>query len=555
MAQARKVQRGPMARNIAGVTMAVAAFLSSATADAAEERSELVELRNTVAGLLQSLVDRGVISRDQAQGMVQKAQDKATEQVTAEAAQEKSEEGAVRVTFVPQVVKDEITEQVRKDVRPLVVDDVIDKARSEGWGVPEALPEWSRRITLTGDVRVRSASAMYAADNIPGTYLDFQAINSSGGVGPAGINAVLNTTEDRYAMQGRLRFGARVRISDNADAFMQFTTGNLAVPVSTNQTAGNSFNRWTVGVDRAGIEWRFAPTPRQGLNLLGGRFENPFENAVNSELVWDQDVSFDGIAARYAYDFGDSRGNDAEPNLFLTAGAFPIDEVPDSGQDKWLYGAELGSKIRFGESGMFTASVAYFDYDNIEGIRNAPDSALTDYTAPAFLQKGNTLFDIRNDLDPTTNLFALASDYNIATAYVGVEFPMGGIMGRGWAEYVRNVGFDEDEIFERTGTRVDERADGYEIGFGVESSPDWRLHSRGWRAAAIYRYLERDAVLDAFTDSDFHLGGTDAQGWSMSFDYVFARKLWARLRYLSANEIDGPPLGIDVILLDLNAAF
>jgi hypothetical protein len=27
------------------------------------------------------------------------------------------------------------------------------------------------------------------------------------------------------------------------------------------------------------------------------------------------------------------------------------------------------------------------------------------------------------------------------------------------------------------------------------------------------------------------------------------------LRYLSANEIDGPPLGIDVFMLDLNAGF
>jgi hypothetical protein len=28
-----------------------------------------------------------------------------------------------------------------------------------------------------------------------------------------------------------------------------------------------------------------------------------------------------------------------------------------------------------------------------------------------------------------------------------------------------------------------------------------------------------------------------------------------RLRYLSANEIDGPPLGIDVWMLDLNGSF
>jgi hypothetical protein len=70
-----------------------------------------------------------------------------------------------------------------------------------------------------------------------------------------------------------------------------------------------------------------------------------------------------------------------------------------------------------------------------------------------------------------------------------------------------------------------------------------------------YRYVERDAVLDAFTDSDFHLGGTDAKGYYIGADYAFTPRVFARLRYLSANEIDGAPLGIDVVQLDLNAAF
>jgi hypothetical protein len=70
-----------------------------------------------------------------------------------------------------------------------------------------------------------------------------------------------------------------------------------------------------------------------------------------------------------------------------------------------------------------------------------------------------------------------------------------------------------------------------------------------------YKYLERDAVLDAFTDSDFHLGGTDAKGYYFGFDYAFTPRVSARIRYLSANEIDGPPLGIDVVQLDLNASF
>ncbi len=535
------------------VIVVAAAFASSA-ATAATEREELLELRNTVVNLLETLVERGVMTREQAAGMVQSAQTRASEQVAAESSQDEAEQDAVRVTYVPQVVKDEITAAVREDVRPLVVDDVIAKARTELWGVPDALPEWTRRVTLTGDVRVRGAAALYASDNLPSSYLNFQEINRAGGIGPAGIDALLNTTEDRYAFQGRLRFGANVAITEDVTAFLQFATGNLSVPVSTNQTQGDYFNRWTFGVDRAGIEWRASPTRRQALTFRGGRFENPFAGS-RSQLIWDDDVSFDGIAGSYAFDFGHSQGNEVERNLFLTLGAFPIEEVAVSSDDKWLYGAEIGTELRMGESGTFYASAGYFDYENITGVRNAPDSELSDFTAPAFLQKGNTLFDIRNDLDPTTNLFALASDYDIATVNLGVRFPLGGLAGHGWAGYAKNVGFDQDEILARTGSLVDERSEAYELGFAVETDRDWRLHRGGWRAATLYRYLQRDALLDAFTDSDFHLGGTDAQGWTISLDYAFARKFWGRLRYLSANEIDGPPLGIDVILLDLNAAF
>jgi len=76
-----------------------------------------------------------------------------------------------------------------------------------------------------------------------------------------------------------------------------------------------------------------------------------------------------------------------------------------------------------------------------------------------------------------------------------------------------------------------------------------------WRIAALYRHVERDAVVDAFTDSDFHQGGTDAEGWGIEALYGIARNTWLRARYMTANEIEGPPLGIDLLQVDLNAKF
>src|SRR5580704_13203209 len=131
----------------------LAITLAPAIACRADERQSLEELRNTVINLLQVLVDQGVITREKAAQMVKAAQDKAA----ADAAQvAKADEGAVRVPYVPQIVKDEIAKQVAEEVQPAVVASVVEQAKSEKWGVPGALPEWLSRVRVFGDVTVRA---------------------------------------------------------------------------------------------------------------------------------------------------------------------------------------------------------------------------------------------------------------------------------------------------------------------------------------------------------------------------------------------------------------
>jgi hypothetical protein len=76
-----------------------------------------------------------------------------------------------------------------------------------------------------------------------------------------------------------------------------------------------------------------------------------------------------------------------------------------------------------------------------------------------------------------------------------------------------------------------------------------------WNVSLGYKYIEPDAVPDAFTDSDFHLGGTNAKGFIIGGSLGIFDNTWLTARYLSANEVYGPPLAIDVVQLDLNAGF
>jgi hypothetical protein len=150
-------------------------------------------------------------------------------------------------------------------------------------------------------------------------------------------------------------------------------------------------------------------------------------------------------------------------------------------------------------------------------------------------------------------LFALAAGYQLQDITVGMELPVFNHKLAVSADYVRNTGFNQDQIFMRTGALVEKRDVGYL--FGVEFGSQEAKYRGNWRAAIEYRYLERDAVVDAFTDSDFHLGGTDAQGYVLRGDWWFKDRTFVSLRYLGSTEIDGPPLAIESVFLDLTGEF
>jgi len=527
----------------AGVTL-----LALAGGAVADERADLEKLRATVTGLIGALVDQGVLSREAADGMIRKAEADAARAVAAAPQPPPPKPGEVRVTYVPQFVKDEIRAQVRDELRAEVTQDVIDRAHQEQWGVPAALPDWVARMKFKGDLRLREQSDRFADGNAQFAYFDFLAINKAGGLADAGVGGLLNTTEDRDRFRARVRLGLDVTITDSLLAGFRLSTGNTRDPVSTNQTLGTYGNRYETVLDQAFLRYQ-APGATPWLTALGGRFDNPW---LSTDLVWDADLGFEGVAATLRHDFADvGRPSRA---LFLTAGGFPLQEEALSSKDKWLFGGQVGFDIAFADQSRLKAGLAYYSFSNVAGQRNALDGVALDFTAPGYLQKGNTLYDIRNDTDPQSQLFALAADYRLADLTVQYDIarfaPYHVILT---GDFVRNVGFDKAKVSDRVGASVDPRINGYQFLASV-GWPEVTAAGR-WRVFGGYKHLERDAVLDAFTDSDFHLGGTDAKGWQLGGDYGLARNTWLTMRYLSADAIDGPPLGIDVLQLDLNTRF
>jgi polyhydroxyalkanoate synthesis regulator phasin len=536
----------------------------------AADAQSVEELRNTVINMLEGLVQKGVLTREQAQAMVADAQTKAAEQAKAKASQDAAEKDAVRVTYVPESVREQIRDEMRPEVTADVTKEVIATAKKEGWGVPGALPEWAKNVRLYGDVRARYQADWYADTNRPQRYLDINKVNDRGSsVGDPDV--FLNVTEDRKRFVGRLRAGLTAQLGNAFSLDFRLASGNALSPVSTNQTLGANYaGRWAIAVDKAAILWNPINVPRtQEWDLRFGRFANPFVSL--NELIWDNDLTFEGVSATYAYDLFGRDDNKMERGIFVTAGAFPLQEVELSTDDKWLYGAQLGTQFGVGAQSRLSMTGGYFEYDNITGVRNPEiGSELNNFTAPGFVQKGNTLFDINPDV---SELYALGGKYRLATANVRLDMEFGKTHVMIGGEYVKNLGWDTNDVLLRTGGAVlperlvltplgqpgyieevlAERTEGYE--FGVVVGRPSLAELGHWRASMFYRYVERDAVLDAFTDSDLHLGGTDSEGYQFAFDLGLSRATWLRLRYLTANEIDGAPLGIDVMQLDLNGQF
>jgi hypothetical protein len=529
-----------------------ALFACASVANAAQSSDErrLNELRNTVVNLLQGLVERGVLSREQAEKMVADAQSKAEADAAAVAATEQAEAGAVRVPYVPEIVKQEIRKQVAEDLKREVTTEVLEQAKVEDWAMPGALPDWIRRMKFSGDIRLRGQSDTYAEDNAQNSYIDFLTVNDRGGIGRAGTAALVNTTEERQRLRTRLRFGLDTELGYGWAAGFKLATGNMRDPVSTNQTLGNTFTRYQLGIDQVFLKYTGqSDNSRRQFTFNGGRIANPFSSM---DLVFDNDLNFEGLSANYRIAL--QRDQLFNRFLYLTLGAFPLEEFEINSDDKWLFAGQLGVEWRRESGTRLRLAGAYYDYENTLGRRNSLDSNLLDYTAPKFLQRGNTLFDIRNDADATTNLFALAAEYRLIDFTASVDWRLSPNYRIAFSgDYVKNIGYEEDEVNQRIGLQIDPRVVGYqaESSFGSVNM----AQANAWRVLLGYRYLERDAVLDAFTDSDFRLGGTDVKGFIVGGEYSLTPRVLLRARYLSGNEIDGPPLGVDVFQLDLNSTF
>ena len=531
----------------------------------AAERESLEQIRSTTVSLVNLLVQEGVLSKAKADDLLRQASQDAAKakekDLVDNAPNEQSKvvekainEKMVRVQYVPDIVKKELREDIKKDVMSS-----LNYKAGERLGVPD----WIDRMHWEGDLRLRYQHDGFASSNP--TADDFNRFN--------GTN-LSNATDDQDRLRIRARLGVKAKVNDWLTAGVGLTTGSATDPISPNQTQGANSAKYNFGLDRAYLKAEIKPW----LNVVGGRFANPW---LSSDLVWDPDLAFDGVAASLTPRINDNWSS------FFTLGAFPLEQTevttgPSSAnkaKSKWMYGSQVGIKWTSPDLSTVKVGLALYDFSNVEGMPNTTEfSTAYDGTAPAFRTKGNSYFNINQNLSCNSqnapsrcaDKYALSSKFrevNITGQVDIATFNPVHVMLTG--DYVRNIGFDEQEIATRTGLAarftggIGKQVNGYQVKLALGMPTTYRAND--WQAFAGYKYLEADAVLDAYTDSDFYLGGTNAKGWILGASYGIDKNTWLTARWFSADEISPradsqtgvtlPPVAIDVLMLDLNAKF
>lgn len=319
--------------------------------------------------------------------------------------------------------------------------------------------------------------------------------------------------------QSRQRYRARVavvsQVTPTVEAGVRVASGNSNDVRSTNQDMNNYFTKKDLWLDRAYINWHPANVP--GLKMFGGRMAQPWVKVAESEIVWDNDINPEGVAAQYSRKFGDT-------NVFGSSGVFTVkDNVTGSGpefnNDLRLYYAQIGTNLFPGDDYKLTLGTSVFHYHKDAYNTQTPN------TPPGLTLNGNT-----------STQFQLYEGFGQLDV-LGLPLPLSL-----YGQYVHNAAANGPQS---------DKDSGYLLG----------LITRIWEIGVNYSYrdIERNAVVGAFTDSDFASGFTASRGHKLQLNYNIAKNFQFVTTYFltesNASNPGFPGSDTNTWQIDLIAAF
>ncbi len=261
----------------------------------------------------------------------------------------------------------------------------------------------------------------------------------------------------------RARISLKARVNSQMNVHVRIATGG-ADPISTNQTLDTGFSTKTLGLDRAYAVWQLNPPARTKLRLFLGKMKMPWYRPGKEELVWDDDLNPEGMAFTYRIRLRAVK--------FFASGGMMWAEERSSDEDSRLLAAQAGLKVRLSDSVRLLGGGSLFYYTAMKGyhpLYRKDDGA------------GNTT-------DDASGLYT--TDFHLAEGFAELKIKSP-LNVRIYGDFVMNTATSSNNTAWLAGIRL-------------------RWHDFSLRYN--YRVLHANALVGAFSDSDFIGGGTDGQG-------------------------------------------
>jgi len=566
--------------------------------------------QSVTINLINKLVQRGILTKDDAREMIAQAQAEAetarsqsqadmfavaqvaavqaaTDQIAvAQAQNAPASPDDVRVSYIPEPVKSQIKEEIKLEL-------ATDRASSKLAG-NILIPKWVDKTNPFFDLRVRYEGDKFPNGNdVSGAFPNFNAINTGLPFDTTGNQFApqLNADQNRTQFRIRARFGIDFNMGENFTSGFRIATGQTNSPVSTNQSMGyangqgGNFSKYAIWLDRAFLRYDLPIFDKPLFTAWVGRFDNPF---MSTRLIWDEGIGFDGAAAKLQYEVLSGL------TPFVTGGAFVVyntdlnfssnQPVKFKSYDKYLYAIQGGIEWKPLKGFKLQVAATYYYFQNIEGKLSTPytpqninDASDTDNSRPSFAQKGNTYMAIRDIIPDASNNYGATNQWQ----YYGLATPFHELAVTGRidcniyepvqisliGEYVKNLAFDSSAI---NAIAVNNRGPVdvtqlNSVGAYDGSATAWLLEFRlgtpslskrfDWSVDVGYRWIGSDAVVDGFNDSNFGLGGTNMKGYTVGASLALSQNVYVGVRWMGADSITGPQYKSNIIQIDINSKF
>ncbi len=208
---------------VAAMPIVATSALAQDNADRPTVSKKKPTASSSTTNLVNMLVKQGVLNDEQAAELIKQSEDEAyvareaSRDATAKAdeaakaasaaASAASPAGSKKVTYVPEIVKRQLREDLRQEV--------MSQAKKEGWASPGTYPEWASRIRFSGDFRGRWEEITYPQGgyNATGAITDFNSINNGS---PYDTNNPIGAPNFNNS-QNRNRPRIRARLAADAD--------------------------------------------------------------------------------------------------------------------------------------------------------------------------------------------------------------------------------------------------------------------------------------------------------------------------------------------------